>query len=104
MVRGGLLHLYRRAARPRCTVGRRSHTPTSENPSSLALARRSELVERVRICQTSILQSDLVLAVHADCGPDRRALVLVGQRYNGLERPCRFRARGFDTAREASLL
>src|SRR5271155_4477691 len=104
MVRGRLLHLYRRAERPRCTVDRRSHTPASEDPSSLALARGSELVERVRICQTSILQSDLVLAVHADCGPERWALVLVGQRYNGLERPCRSRARRFDTPGEASLL
>src|SRR5580658_9855422 len=104
MVRGRLLHLYRGAERPRCAVGRRSHTPASEDPSSLALAGGSELIERVRICQTGILQSDLVLAIHADSGPDCWALVLVGQRYNGLERACRSRARGFDPTREASLL
>src|SRR5271155_1652109 len=104
MVRGRLLHLHRRAERPRSAVGWRSCSPAIAYPSSIALAGGSELIERIRICKTGILQSDLVLAVHADCGPDRWALVLVGQRYNGLERPCRARARRFDTPGEASLL
>src|ERR1700733_11270763 len=104
MVRGRLLHLHRGAERPRCTVGRRSYTPASEDPSSLALARGSEPVERVRLCEASIFQSHLVMANHADCGPDRWALVLVGQHYNGLERTCHSRARRFDAPGEASLL
>lgn len=78
--------------------------PPSANPSSLALARGSELVERIWLCQTSIFQSHLVLAVHADCGPDHWALVLVGEWNDGLECPCRSRSCRLNSPTKAGLL